>query len=63
MESLVTLVAQPTKDPEQYITYNCGHCSRPVKLKVVNKETILCKECGHRILYKQRIGTVEYLAR
>ncbi len=44
------------------VLYDCGLCKASVKL--VTKETIMCKECGYRILFKQRINKyVEYLAR
>lgn len=34
------------------ITYICGHCAAKVPLK--RGEQIRCKECGHRVLYKER---------
>lgn len=51
---------KPIVDTNTY--YDCGLCLN--KVKILNKETIVCKECGHRILFKQRINKkVEYLAR
>jgi DNA-directed RNA polymerase I, II, and III subunit RPABC4 len=42
--------------------YECGSCRADVKL--IGKETIMCKECGYRILFKKRINKkVEFLAR
>ncbi|EPS33585.1 DNA-directed RNA polymerases I, II, and III subunit RPABC4 [Penicillium oxalicum] len=34
------------------VTYICGHCSSRVALR--RSEHIRCKECGHRVLYKER---------
>ncbi|KAF7716917.1 Uncharacterized protein PECH_000691 [Penicillium ucsense] len=34
------------------INYICGHCSSRVPLR--RSEHIRCKECGHRVLYKER---------
>jgi DNA-directed RNA polymerase I, II, and III subunit RPABC4 len=33
-------------------TYVCGDCSSRVSLK--RGDQIRCKECGHRVLYKER---------
>ena len=42
--------------------YQCGLCKKTIKL--LEKELIMCKDCGHRILYKQRSNKcIEYLAR
>ncbi len=59
-------IEEETKEAEAVVDtntyYDCGLCSN--KVKILNKETIVCKECGHRILFKQRINKkVEYLAR
>ncbi|KAL2055944.1 hypothetical protein ABVK25_003586 [Lepraria finkii] len=32
--------------------YLCGHCNSKVQLK--KGDAIRCKECGHRVLYKER---------
>ncbi|KAI9050921.1 hypothetical protein LZ554_005033 [Drepanopeziza brunnea f. sp. 'monogermtubi'] len=34
------------------ILYTCGDCSAKVPLK--RGDPIRCKECGHRVLYKER---------
>ncbi|PBP16181.1 DNA directed RNA polymerase [Diplocarpon rosae] len=34
------------------IFYTCGDCSAKVPLK--RGDPIRCKECGHRVLYKER---------
>lgn len=34
------------------VVYICGHCSSRVSLR--RNEHIRCKECGHRVLYKER---------
>jgi len=34
------------------VTYLCGDCSSRVTLK--RGDQIRCKECGHRVLYKER---------
>ncbi|KAI9735153.1 MAG: DNA-directed RNA polymerase core subunit rpc10 [Cirrosporium novae-zelandiae] len=34
------------------VTYLCGDCAAKVPLK--KGDPIRCKECGHRILYKER---------
>jgi DNA-directed RNA polymerase I, II, and III subunit RPABC4 len=34
------------------ITYICGNCATKVPLK--RGEHIRCKDCGHRVLYKER---------
>ncbi len=59
--------ASKTAKPASFVSdgklyYDCGSCSEPVSLN--NKDAIMCKKCGHRILYKQRLDKrVEYLAR
>lgn len=37
---------------EPVTQYLCGECSAKVQLK--KGDPIRCKECGHRILYKER---------
>jgi len=37
---------------EAAITYICGDCNAKVALK--RGDPIRCKECGHRVLYKER---------
>ena len=39
-------------DLEPLTQYLCGECSAKVQLK--KGDPIRCKECGHRILYKER---------
>ncbi|KAI9674712.1 MAG: DNA-directed RNA polymerase core subunit rpc10 [Caeruleum heppii] len=34
------------------VTYLCGDCNAKVPLK--RGDPIRCKECGHRVLYKER---------
>ncbi|EKV04772.1 Metallothionein-I transcription activator [Penicillium digitatum PHI26] len=34
------------------VTYLCGECSARVPLK--RGDQIRCKDCGHRVLYKER---------
>jgi len=34
------------------VTYVCGDCNSRVTLK--RGDQIRCKECGHRVLYKER---------
>jgi DNA-directed RNA polymerase I, II, and III subunit RPABC4 len=34
------------------VVYICGHCASRVSLR--RSEHIRCKECGHRVLYKER---------
>ncbi|GAD99383.1 hypothetical protein DTO166G4_3996 [Paecilomyces variotii] len=34
------------------VTYLCGDCNSKVSLK--RGDQIRCKECGHRVLYKER---------
>ena len=42
--------------------YMCGLCKK--NTTIFEKDIIMCKECGHRILYKQRSQkAIEYLAR
>ncbi|KAH7114479.1 DNA directed RNA polymerase [Dendryphion nanum] len=39
-------------DNARLVTYKCGDCDQEVKLK--RGEPIRCRNCGHRVLYKQR---------
>jgi DNA-directed RNA polymerase subunit RPC12/RpoP len=42
--------------------YVCDNCM--AIMSITNKDSIICKECGSRVLYKQRIDRyVEYYAR
>lgn len=34
------------------VAYICGDCSARVQMK--RSDPIRCKECGHRVLYKER---------
>ncbi len=43
------------------IIYICGKCHSEIKLKL--HEAIMCKECGHRILYAKRITLAAHTAR
>jgi len=38
------------------VSYRCGDCNAPVTL--TNSDAIRCKECGYRVLYKERTGRV-----
>ncbi|KAK9371168.1 DNA directed RNA polymerase [Lipomyces kononenkoae] len=38
--------------PVQAITYLCASCAAPNTLN--RSDPVRCKECGHRVLYKQR---------
>jgi len=42
--------ASSTEGPT--VTYLCGDCNSRVSLK--RGDQIRCKECGHRVLYKER---------
>ncbi|KAI5289952.1 DNA-directed RNA polymerase core subunit rpc10 [Ascosphaera aggregata] len=45
-----------------FVTYICGDCSARVSLK--RSDPIRCKECGHRVLYKERTARmVQFQAR
>ncbi len=41
------------------VTYVCGECTRLSDLS--RGDPIRCKECGHRILYKQRTKRLVFL--
>jgi len=44
------------------VVYLCSVCNSNVKLN--DKDTIICNECGSRILYKKRTKKkIEFLAR
>jgi DNA-directed RNA polymerase I, II, and III subunit RPABC4 len=43
---------QPASDEILQVTYLCGECSARVQMK--RNDPIRCKECGHRVLYKER---------
>ena len=50
------------QETAQTVIYICCKCN--ASLKVSNKETILCKSCGNRILCKSRIDErLDFLAR
>jgi DNA-directed RNA polymerase subunit RPC12/RpoP len=52
---------QMQKITEQY-NYDCSNCNSNIIL--LSKESIVCKSCGSRVLFKKRINKkVEYLAR
>lgn len=38
--------------PQSSVTYTCGECASKVALNL--GDAIRCKECGHRVLYKER---------
>ncbi len=38
--------------PVSSVTYVCGECASKVALNL--GDAIRCKECGHRVLYKER---------
>ncbi|KAK7205041.1 DNA directed RNA polymerase [Myxozyma melibiosi] len=38
--------------PTQAITYLCANCAAPNTL--TRSDPVRCRECGHRVLYKQR---------
>ncbi len=40
------------EDPSRAVQYLCGDCDARVNLK--RGEAIRCKECGYRVLYKER---------
>lgn len=49
-------------DNTNIFLYDCSECNNTVSLNP--KDSIVCKKCGSRILYKKRINKkVEYLAR
>lgn len=54
-----TLIPQPAardasgfNDTSRPVTYRCGDCDSKVSLR--RQDPIRCKECGHRVLYKER---------
>ena len=42
----------PSEIPGPATQYLCGDCNQKVQLK--KGDPIRCKECGHRVLYKER---------
>ena len=40
------------EDPSRPVQYLCGECDTKVTLK--KGDAIRCKECGYRVLYKER---------
>jgi DNA-directed RNA polymerase I, II, and III subunit RPABC4 len=59
MSAYTPYAAQPTTSTDATIDahartvhYKCGDCDQDVPLK--RGEPIRCKNCGHRVLYKQR---------
>ncbi|KAG7006692.1 anthranilate phosphoribosyltransferase [Physcia stellaris] len=44
--------AIPIDTPGPSTQYLCGDCNQKVQLK--KGDPIRCKECGHRVLYKER---------
>ncbi|KAF2264488.1 hypothetical protein CC78DRAFT_463449 [Lojkania enalia] len=51
--SAQSTTTQPTaEDRGRSVEYTCGDCDAPVSLK--RGEPIRCRNCGHRVLYKQR---------
>ncbi|KAL1306880.1 hypothetical protein AAFC00_005527 [Neodothiora populina] len=42
----------PFEDSNRPVAYLCGDCDTKVTLK--RGDPIRCKECGYRVLYKQR---------
>ncbi|KAG0237325.1 DNA-directed RNA polymerase core subunit rpc10 [Actinomortierella wolfii] len=52
----------PPRPPAPPMTYICAECGSDNEIKP--KEPIRCKECGYRIMYKQRTKrTVQFEAR
>ncbi|KAF2085192.1 hypothetical protein K490DRAFT_68080 [Saccharata proteae CBS 121410] len=50
------------EDPSRPVQYICGDCDSKVILR--QKDLVLCKECGHRVLYKERTNRmVQFEAR
>ncbi|KAI5309225.1 DNA-directed RNA polymerases I, II, and III subunit RPABC4, partial [Ascosphaera atra] len=45
------LVEGSTSD-NVFVTYICGDCNARIQMK--RSDPIRCKECGHRVLYKER---------
>lgn len=41
--------------------YYCGKCGEEAELKM--KEAVVCRHCGHRILFKRKVGKTVYIAR
>ena len=47
-----TVAGGSTNDTGPSTQYQCGECASKVQLK--KGDPIRCKECGHRVLYKER---------
>ena len=45
-------LSQPKSDLGPETQYLCGECNAKVRLR--KGDAIRCKECGHRVLYKER---------
>ncbi|KAF2002819.1 hypothetical protein P154DRAFT_487727 [Amniculicola lignicola CBS 123094] len=58
-------LAMPTgviDERARFVEYTCGDCDSAVSLK--RGEPIRCRNCGHRVLYKQRTNRmVQFEAR
>ncbi|KAF2094494.1 hypothetical protein NA57DRAFT_46617 [Rhizodiscina lignyota] len=48
----LTAQVNTTEDQSKPVQYACGECDNKVILK--RGDPIRCKECGHRVLYKER---------
>ncbi|KAF2120816.1 DNA directed RNA polymerase [Lophiotrema nucula] len=54
--------APVTAESGRSVEYTCGDCDASVQLK--RGEPIRCRNCGHRVLYKQRTNRmVQFEAR
>ena len=49
---MTTTGSSTYEDKGRFVEYTCGDCDSPVSLK--RGEPIRCRNCGHRVLYKQR---------
>ncbi|EDN03631.1 hypothetical protein I7I51_05489 [Histoplasma capsulatum] len=47
-----TGIVEGTTNDAVSVTYVCGDCNSRVSMK--RGDQIRCKECGHRVLYKER---------
>ncbi|KAF2274570.1 uncharacterized protein EI97DRAFT_435108 [Westerdykella ornata] len=55
-------VGSTAEDRARFVEYTCGDCDASVSLK--RGEPIRCRQCGHRVLYKQRTSRmVQFEAR
>ncbi|OCK87278.1 uncharacterized protein K441DRAFT_671106 [Cenococcum geophilum 1.58] len=60
--NMTTTGSSTYEDKGRFVEYTCGDCDSPVSLK--RGEPIRCRNCGHRVLYKQRTNRmVQFEAR